>query len=323
MKNIVVFGASGDIGRYFVDYFIKNYSGCEYRLVACGRRKENPFTENEVEYISLDICDEEEFRKLPDSVYAVVDLAGYMPARMEGYFPRKYIDVNGIGTLNILNYCRNKGADRILFSQSFGDIKDHSTENVLLKPYMSRQFSYTSDHTVYVLTKCFAVDLIENFHQMYGIKSFIFRLPTIYLYSDIDYFYVDGVRRKIGYRSIIDKAIRGEDIEVWGDPLRAKDMIYVKDLCQMLYKACFVEDIESSVYNAGTGIGTTLIDQIKGIIEVFCSKDKISNILMRPDLPNAPEYIMDITNAVNELDYSPKYSYIEMLRDFKTEMERR
>ena len=56
----------------------------------------------------------------------VVDLAGAMPARMKGYDPYKYIDVNITGTLNILEFCRKTGADRILFAQSFGDIKDHA-----------------------------------------------------------------------------------------------------------------------------------------------------------------------------------------------------
>ena len=42
---------------------------------------------------------------------------------------------------------------------------------------------------------------------------------------------------------------------------------------------------------------------------------------MRPDKPNAPQYIMDITPAIQELGYKPKYNYIEMLRDFKREMQ--
>ena len=46
-----------------------------------------------------------------------------------------------------------------------------------------------------------------------------------------------------------------------------------------------------------------------------------TQVLVRPDKPNAPQYIMDITPAVEELGYKPQYSYLEMLRDFKTEME--
>ena len=74
-------------------------------------------------------------------------------------------------------------------------------------------------------------------------------------------------------------------------------------------------------YNVGTGVGTSLLDQIRGMVEVFGEGDKKSQIIMRPDKPNAPQYIMDITPAIQELGYKPKYNYLEMLRDFKREMQ--
>lgn len=239
---------------------------------------------------------------------------------MNGYDPYKYIDVNITGNLNILEYCRKTKADRILFAQSFGDIKDHAEDNPLLTVDLPRKFSFTSDHTIYVMTKNFAVDMIENYHQMYGLRNFIFRLPTIYLYSPVDTYYVDGKQRKIGYRLLIDKARAGEPIEVWGDPERVKDMVYVKDFCQMLYRAVFV-DRNCGYYNVGTGIGTSLLDQIQGMIEVFGTPGKESELIMCPDKPNAPQYIMDIAPAVSELGYKPEYTYHKMLLDFKREME--
>ncbi len=319
MKKIVVFGASGDTGQYFVKYFLKHYEGNEYQIIATGTRKTDYFAQFEVPYYQVDITNKEEFSKLPKDVYAVVDLAGAMPARMEGYNPYKYIDVNITGNLNILEYCRENGVDRILFAQSFGDIKDYGEENPLLTVNLPRNFSFTSDHTIYVMSKNFAVDMIENYHQMYGIKRFIFRLPTIYLYSPVDTFYVDGIQKKIGYRLLIDKARNGEPIEVWGDSSRVKDMVYVKDFCQMLYKAIFV-DRTCGYYNVGTGVGTSLLDQIKGMVDVFGEDGRKSEIIMRPDKPNAPQYIMDIAPAAKELGYKPKYNYLEMLRDFKKEM---
>ena len=274
----------------------------------------------EVPYYQVDIRKKEEFEKLPGEVYAVVDLAGAMPARMKGYDPYKYIDVNITGNLNILEYCRKAKVDRILFAQSFGDIKDHAEDNPLLTVDLPRKFSFTSDHTIYVMTKNFAVDMIENYHQMYGLRNFIFRLPTIYLYSPVDTYYVDGKQRKIGYRLLIDKARAGEPIEVWGDPERIKDMVYVKDFCQMLYRAVFA-DRNCGYYNVGTGVGTSLLDQIQGMIEVFGTPGKESELIMCPDKPNAPQYIMDIAPAVSELGYKPEYTYRKMLLDFKKEME--
>jgi UDP-glucose 4-epimerase len=42
---------------------------------------------------------------------------------------------------------------------------------------------------------------------------------------------------------------------------------------------------------------------------------------MRPDKQNAPQYIMDISKAKEELGYEPEYSYLDMLKDMKRERE--
>ena len=185
---------------------------------------------------------------------------------------------------------------------------------------MPRKFSFKGDHALYVISKNTAVDMIEHYHQEYGIKSFIFRCPTIYAYTPNQYFYVDGIKKVLAYRHLMNKALAGETIELWGDPTKAKDIVYVKDFCQMLCKAITV-DRESGFYNVGTGHAVTLEEQIKGIIEVFCKENKKSEILLCPNKPNSREFIMDITNAREELGYKPKYDYISYLKDFKKEME--
>lgn len=316
MKKIVVFGASGDVGRYFVEYLLNQKETVQ--IIAVGHRKEFHLFDDKsaVKYYSVDIAQKEDFSILPRDAYAIVDFAGLMPARMKGYHPQRYIDVNITGTLNVLDYARDVKADRVLFMQSFGDIKDYGETDVLLTAHMPRKFSFCSDHTVYVMSKNFAVDLLENYHQVYGIKNFIFRLPTIYLYSSQDKFFVDGKERQIGYRRLIDMAQNGDIMEVWGNPYRVKDMVYVKDFCQMLYKALYVNR-DHGYYNVGTGVGTTLLDQVRGIIQVFGHDNPIK---MCPEKPNAPQYIMDITPARLELGYEPKYDYLSMLKDFKQEM---
>ena len=131
---------------------------------------------------------------------------------------------------------------------------------------------------------------------------------------------MDGKLKKIAWRYIVEQAEKGNDIEVWGDYSRVKDMVYVKDLCQMIYLSCLV-DKDYGHYNVGTGIGTSLLEQIKGIVNVF-GKDKKSNLIFMPDNPNAPQYIMNIENATADLGYLPKYNYLDMLNDMKKEKEK-
>lgn len=318
MKNILLIGANGGTGKYFVDYFC-NQNHNDVNLIGVGRHPCS-FVESKIQYIIADITQKEDVDKLPKNIYSVILLAGVMPARMEGYYPERYINTNIVGVFNILHYCASNKVDRILFAQSFGDIKDWAEHDLILTPEMTPNFRYDTDHSVYVVSKNTAVELIKCYHAIHQLKSFIFRLPTVYSWSSNDSYYVDGVLRKRAWRLLIDKAIKGENIEVWGNPNRLKDMVYVKDFCQMLFKACFVER-DFGYYNVGTGVGTTLLDQVRGMVEVFGEEGHRSRIVMRPDMPDAPQYIMDIENAKVELGYSPQYLYKDMLYDMKKEME--
>ena len=178
----------------------------------------------------------------------------------------------------------------------------------------------TGDHTVYALSKCMAVDLIEHYHQEYGLKGFVFRLPTVYAYTPNKYWHVNGEKKILGYRQIIDRAMAGDSLEIWGDPSRAKDVVYVRDFCQLLGKAIEADGVDGGKFNVGTGIGTTTEEQIKGIAEVFAPSGQ-AEIVYRPDMPSGPSYIMDIANCREILGYEPEYDYMHYLIDFKKEME--
>lgn len=320
-KKIIVLGSSGNLGMYFIDYLINNLDFSKYEIIATGTKNEYPYEFYNGKYIQLDITRKEEFKKMPkENVHAVVDFAGVLPAYLSKDDPNKYIDVNIKGTLNVLEYCRETNVDRIIYTQTWADLNGYLKDKKPLKPNLPRKPIYTGDHAIYTVTKNAAVDLIECFHQMYGIKNFIFRLPNIYLYSPEMYYYVDGEKKYISYRYIIQRAIEGKDIELWGNPNLGKDIIYVKDLCQMIFKSLWVL-LDTGVYNAGTGIKTTMREQIEGIIKVFSPKESTSRIIECPEKKDCDDFVMDIENAKLQLGYEPKYDYISYLEDYKKEME--
>ena len=187
-----------------------------------------------------------------------------------------------------------------------------------LEPYWPRKPIFTGDHAVYNISKCAAVDLIEHYHQEYGLKNFIFRLPNIYMYAPQMFYYVNGEKKYISYRYMIERAINGEDLEVWGNPDLGKDVIYVKDLCGMIFNCMFVNR-ESGIYNAGTGIKTTMREQVEGIISVFSPKDKPSKLIYCPEKRDCDDFVMNIDNIKEDLGYTPKYGYIDYLEDYKQE----
>lgn len=321
MKNIIIFGATGNIGTYLIDYILNHTDRKEYNIIAVGRRKTDYFQRYGVEYLSMDISDKAAFDKLPtEDIFAAIHLAGAMPARMTSDDPYKYFSSNIYGSLNILDYLKRVNADRIVYTQSYADLAGYWNKEIELMPDFDRKLKYTGDHALYVISKCAAVDVMEYYHQTFGLKNYILRLPNIYMYSPEKYYYVDGEKRLISYRYIISRAIKGEPIELWGNPERKRDMVYIKDLCQLAL-LCVKADNDGGTYNVGTGVGTTMKEQIEGIIDVFSPKSHKSEIILCPEKPDSMQYIMNIDNAKKELGYSPKYMYLDYLRDYKEEMK--
>ena len=318
--KIIVFGASGNIGMYFLDYLLKKLNFEKFEIIATGTKKKYPYKFYNGKYLQVDITNKSDFNKLPTkNVYAVIDFAGILPAYLKENDPYKYVNVNIIGTLNILEYMKEINADRIIYTHTWAELTGYLKEGKPLKPNMPRKPIFYGDHAFYTVSKCTAVDLIECYHQMYNIKNFIFKLPNIYMYSPQEYYFLNGEKKIISYRYMIKKAINGEDIEMWGNPSLGKDILYIKDLCQMIYNAIFCKR-ETGYYNAGTGIKTTMKEQIEGIIEVFSPKDKKSKIIKCPEKKDCDDFVMDISNIKSDLNYEPKYTYIKYLEDYKKEM---
>ena len=320
MKKIIIFGATGNVGSYVFKYAREFFDANEYEVIASGKRKTDFFEKRGIKYYSVDISKAEEFEKLPkEDVHAVIYLAATIPSYMDRYDSRAYIESNILGAFNVLEYCRKVKADRILFSTTVFDISLYAKDGVILKPDMPYNFSYKGDHAVYVITKNTAIELIKHYNEEYGLKYFIFRFPTIYNYSNYEYYYPNGVKTLRPVYRMIEQAKKGEPIELWGDPNYAKDMVHVYDCAQMICKAVTVNR-KKGFYNVGTGIPVTLKEQIETIIKVFSPKDHPSPIIMRPDKQASGGFLMDVTNAKEELGYEPKYTCEKLFENYKEEM---
>lgn len=321
MKKIIIFGATGNVGSYVLKYASDYFDKKEYEIIASGRRETNFFDRMGIRYFSVDLSKKGEFAKLPkEDVYAVIYLAAQIPSYMKGYQPEKYIQSNIMGAYNVLEYCREVHADRILFSTTVFDVSLSATDGSVLKPDTPLNFSYKGDHAVYVISKNTAIELIKHYHAEYGLKYFIFRFPTIYNYSPYHYYHPNGIKTLRPVYRIINLAIKGEPIELWGDPNYSKDMVHVYDCAQMICRAVEVNR-ETGFYNVGTGIPVTLKQQIDAIIKVFSPKDHPSPIVYRPEKPCGGGFLMDVENAKKELGYEPKYDVEALFQNYKEEME--
>lgn len=317
MKRIIVFGATGGIGAYTALHL--HESGA-YEVIAVGHRKsDNGFYEQYgIPYYSVDIADYDTFAVLPKSgVDTVINLAGVLPAR--SYDPRMYIKSFTMGQLNVLEYMNEVGCKKIISAQTPADLWYLQNTLTPMPADAQRSFPPSTDHSIYTIAKNAAIDITEYYHNTFGISRFILRFFNVYMYHPNPYYYVDGIKRMMSFRLLMDRAAAGDDIEVWGDATRSKEMLYVKDLAQLIQQ-CVESPLEGGIYNVGSIKQVTLEEQIDGIIDVFTT-NKRSKKIHCPDKPNALFNHLDITKTVDELGYDPKYSYVEWLKDFKKEME--
>lgn len=322
MKKVIVLGATGNVGSYFTKYAVENLPQDEYEIIASGKRmKADVFKEMGVEYISVDITDPDTLEKLPkEDVYAVVYLAAVIPAYMDGYHPEEYLSSIINGTYNVLEYCRKNNVEKIMYSTSCYDVWEYP-DGTMVEADMPKKFSYVGDHAMYVISKNAACEIIEHYHQEYGLKTFIFRFPPIYAYTTNHYYYPNGKKTLRPLFKHIFSAMEGKPLEIWGDPNAVKNMVYVYDVAQMICLAIENTKLNKGVYNCGTGIPVTLREQMEAIIKVFSPSDKKSPIVVLENKPSAATIILDPKNAVEELGYVAKYDVESLFEAIKEEMK--
>lgn len=319
MKRVVVFGATGRLGAP-ISIYLKSHG---FDVVAVGHRKSDNgfFADYDIPYFSVDIENPEDFSVLPqNNIFAVLHFAGMLPAAMKGYNASPYLSSIVMGTYNVLEYTRKVGADRIVFPQSLFDISYLFGTKVPIPADSERKAPLEGDHAVYVIAKNAAVDLIEHYYKVYGIKRFILRLSRVYLYEPNPYTYRDGEKILISDRYLIYEAIKGNDLEIWGDPNKLLETCSVVDFLQIVEKSLRAE-IDGGLYNIGSG-GSTIEERIKGIAVVFNPNDKKSKIIYRPEKPSSRQFVLDIRKTINELGYKPQHTWKQYLYFFKEEMQK-
>src|SRR5699024_5486390 len=148
-----------------------------------------------------------------------------------------------------------------------------------------RNFLLKGDHAAYAISKNAATDLIEYYSQQHGLSGAVFRLPPVYGVGPHDVIYDNGMNKKSGISIFIEKTKKGETIEIHGDPNLSRDIIYVKDVAKAFVQALRSERTHG-LYNMTSGVGLTLEDQVKIVIDVF-TIEKRSEIKYKPELKNS------------------------------------
>ncbi|HIF9430773.1 TPA: NAD-dependent epimerase/dehydratase family protein [Photobacterium damselae] len=313
-KKVLVIGASGSLGSGLCNEIYRKYN-------VTGTYLNNKAENENITWINLDITDESSFNRLESDYDTVILIAGAMPATMEGYDQKKYFKVNVEGTINVLDFCRKNKIKKIIYIMTFSDRYEHFYSGKPILDDGIYSLNYKGDHAVYSISKVSACELLEHYHQEYGLQTIIFRIPTVYCYDDKVDYYVDGVKKTKAYITMIRDVIHNNKIEIWGDSLAAKDMPYIKDFSKLISLA--IENNEAQgIYNAGTGKPVTLDEFVDSIIKVFSNDNKIEKIY-KNNCNSQPNFTFDMQKTYSTFGYEPTYSCIDMLEDIKVNLPSR
>lgn len=324
--KVLVIGGSSFCGVYFVDQFLADNPSNKVCVTLRNTRFEKYYKEKGIPCIKLDVQDKSGFSALDDYEFdAVVNYATMMPSnvpKVDYDDTADYFNVNVIGTLNILEWCRKKKIPKVI---SFGTRFDCRLydKNTVITEETPLNYSYIDDHAAFVMSNNSKADVMKYYNEKYGMKNVFFRIPTIFGVGPHGGLYRDGVYVKSGLQLFMDKASKGEMIEVYGDVDSTKDLLYVKDLNLGVINA--LKKTESQgFFNIGYDENFKLYDVVKAIVDIFAIDGKKSQIVQRPDIPNNGSFPqMDMSKLKTQIGFDPKFSDVyDMFEDYKYELDR-
>lgn len=320
---IIVSGACGFVGFYLVNQLYKE----GFKVLAVdksGTEEADYFLKTGISFLKMDITKEEEFAKLPkENIEAFINLACVQPANMpdEIYDPAKYINVNVLGVVHILKFCKANSIKKVLHTISHRNVQGLWENGEIINEKSPRAIKFTGKYSMFSISESAAADIIENFTQEYNMNCVLFRLPSVYGYGHHESFFKDGKVIKTGLGTFIDNAVQSRPFEIWGDNKKGRDVVYVKDVVSAIILA--IQNKKAvGMYNIASGKKLSLQEQVDSIVKVFSPKEKQSEIIYFPEKLNSIDpCVYDISKAKSDLGWSPKYSFEDMLIDYKMEME--
>jgi len=321
MKKILVFGATGQIGSN-VAIYLKNKG---HNIVAVGHRISDGgfFATKDIQYIGgFSNEDAKVFEKLPTDIDAVVNLAGTMPAHADTS-PMPYIQSIIAGTVNICEWLRTKSScRRIVFNTTPSDVIKYLNQPTPVPDYAPRSFPKDGgDHAIYAIAKNAAVDILEHYSIAYDFKPIVFRHDTVYCWSESPYYNINGERKKLPWRIIVENAIEGKTVEVWGNPNYQKCLLYVNDFCSAI--ECAINCSHTGIYNLSGVRFYSLDEQIQGIIDIFGNKINPPNKIYCPDKPSTPMHLYSDDKAKLELGWKPCWDWWKACEDMRMVMRKK
>lgn len=224
--------------------------------------------------------------------------------------PSYDVETNVIGTLKFLDLARKAQVKKIIFASSGGTVYGIPQEIPIKENHP------TDPTSSYGITKLIIEKYLYLYWVLHGLDYCILRIANAY-----------GERqRPTATQGVIpvflERALRNNEIIVWGDGSVIRDYIFVTDVSKAFIKALTYLG-ELKVFNIGSGQGHSLGDVIHVIESVTGQALRVKYTNSRSF--DVPISVLDISRAKNYLNWAPTISLFEgiarmyawMLKEYK------
>lgn len=315
MKKVIVFGATGQLGCYSALELKKR----GFDTIAVGRRKSDGgfFATKGIKYIGgFTLEDKDSFKLLPTENFdVVVNMAGTMPAHADMKM-MPYVQSIVVGTVNICEWMKTVNCKRIIFNTTPSDVVDYWGTTDPIDDDANRSFPKDgNDHAVYAICKRAATDILEHMRISAGFEPCVFRHFMVYGWHPDAYYYLNGEKKMLPWRYMIRRCINGENLEVYGDASRKKELLYIKDFASAVAHAA--ENHVCGIFNLPGYKPYSLDEMVDGIINAFGNES--TKKIARIDMPDTPQILLSGVKSKDILGWVPKWTWEDACKDMKIE----
>ena len=264
MMKVIITGGAGFLGSHLVELLVsKNHFPIIIDNLSSGKYKYiKKFVDSkQAKFFNVDINNNKNLKKIP-SAKAIIHLAAIASITESINNPKYVNDVNIIGTLNMLEFCKDKKIKKFIFLSSaaiFGDYRKKISESTPTFPT-----------TVYGFTKLMGEHFCRIYSEIFGIKCIVLRAFNIY-----------GPRQNEEYAAVISKFTsrikKNKPPIIFGNGKQTRDFIYVSDVINAILKALIYNKQKFVIFNLGSG-KTTSINQLAKIFIKLSKKKNLKPI---------------------------------------------
>jgi UDP-glucose 4-epimerase len=287
-SKILVIGGAGLVGSHIVEQLtqtkvteiriLDNFSRGTYDNIAVAMK------DPRVRVIEGDITNVAGFDEWMKDIDYVFHLAALWLLQCVET-PRVGLEINAIGTFNVLEACHRNKIKKLVFSSSasvYGDAE--SVPMTERHPFHNR--------TMYGATKVAGEQFCRAFYEMYKLDYVGLRYMNIYgPRQDYHGAYVSVIMK------VLDRLDQGLQPVIYGDGSQSYDFIYVGDVARANIQA-LESDATDDFFNVGMGIKTTINELVHELLDLTGKTD------VKPEY--RPQEQIFVTHRVGSIDHAEK-----------------